>query len=117
MEFFGYPRKDGTAGTRNHVGVISTVSCTADPANWITDKVNGCVSFTHQQNCALISPDKEMIYRTLTNLGKNPNLAAVLIVSPGCAAGADPTIIADAIAETTGIYALVIALLLIFVVS
>ncbi len=100
MEFFGYPRKDGTAGTRNHVGVISTVSCTADPANWITDKVNGCASFTNRQSCGLISPDKEMIYRTLTNLGKNPNLAAVLIVSPGCAAGADPTVIADAIAAT-----------------
>ncbi len=100
MEFFGYPRKDGSAGTRNHVGVISSVSCTADPALWIANKVNGCIPFTHRQNCAAISPDKEVICRTLINLGKNPNLAAVLVVSAGCVAGADPIAIADGIAES-----------------
>ena len=99
MEFLGYPRKDGSVGTRNHVGIISTVSCASDPANWITSRVAGCKSFTNRLQCGLISPDKEMIYRTFINLGKNPNLAAVLLVAPGCAAGADPVKVAEGIAE------------------
>jgi altronate dehydratase large subunit len=84
MEFFGYLRQDGLAGTRNHVGIISNGVCTSDAANRIAREVNGCVAFTHRENCALISPDKEIVFRTLVNLGKNPNLAAVLVVSAGC---------------------------------
>jgi len=100
MEFFGYLRQDGLAGTRNHVGIISNGVCTSDAANRIAREVNGCVAFTHRENCALISPDKEIVFRTLVNLGKNPNLAAVLVVSAGCVDPClDPLAIADAIAE------------------
>ena len=100
MEFLGYPRKDGSAGARNYVGVIPNVACTSDPANWIANKVSGCISFTPRQSCGLISPDKEVVCRTLINLGKNPNLAAVLVVGTGCAAGIDPLTIANGIAES-----------------
>lgn len=99
MEFLGYPRKDGSAGTRNYVGVISSVACTSDPANWIANAVNGCAAFTHRQACGLISPDEEIFYRTVINLGKNPNLAGVLVVSPDCA-DSDPDRIANGIAES-----------------
>ncbi len=100
MEFFGYPRKDGSVGTRNHVGIISTVSCASDPANWIASRIPGCKSFTNRLQCSLVYPDKERIFRTFVNLGKNPNLAAVLLVAPNCAAGTDPLKIAEAIAKT-----------------
>jgi altronate dehydratase large subunit len=99
MEFLGYPRKDGLAGTRNHVGIISSVGCSNDPATWIAREVAGCVPFTHRQLCGLIPPDEEVVYRTLINLGKNPNLAAVLVVSPDCA-DSDPYRIANGIAES-----------------
>ena len=100
MEFFGYLRQDGLAGARNHVGIISNGVCTADAANRIAREVNGCVAFTHRENCQLISPDKEIVYRTLINLGKNPNLAAVLVVSAGCSDPClDPLVIAEGIAE------------------
>jgi len=39
---------------------------------------------THQQGCLTISSDLEQVQQTLINLGKNPNLAAVLLVSLGC---------------------------------
>ena len=95
----GYPRKDGSAGTRNYIGIISNVACSNDPATWITREVAGCVPFTHRQACGLIPPDEEVVYRTLINLGKNPNLAAVLVVGPDCA-DSDPDRIANGIAES-----------------
>ena len=51
MSFWGFSRPDGSVGTRNHVGVISTVTCANDIAQWISDQVPGCVHFTHQQGC------------------------------------------------------------------
>ena len=99
MEFLGYPRKDGLAGTRNYIGVISTVSCSSDPANWIAREIRDCVPFTHRVACGLVPSDEEMVCRTLINLGKNPNLAGVLVVSPDCA-DSDPSRIANGIAES-----------------
>jgi len=99
MEFLGYPRKDGSAGTRNYIGVISSMACANDPTNWIASAVSGCAAFTHRQACGLIPPDEEVFYRTLINLGKNPNLAGVLVVSPDCA-DSDPARIANGIAES-----------------
>lgn len=99
MEFLGYPRRDGLAGTRNYVGVISSVACSSDPAIWIAGEVSDCVPFTHRQACGLIPPDEEVVYRTLINLGKNPNLAGVLVVGPDCA-DSDPDRIANGIAES-----------------
>ncbi len=101
MEFLGYSRKDGLAGTRNYIGIISNGVCTSDATNWIAKEVPGCAPFTHRENCSLVSPDKEVVTRTLINLGKNPNLAGALVVSVGCAnPGIDPNIIAEGIAES-----------------
>ena len=82
--FLGYPREDGSVGTRNYVGVISTKACSADAAIQIINGIPGCKSFTHSQDCGLVQPDKEMVSRTLINLGKNPNLASVIVVDPEC---------------------------------
>ena len=101
MEFLGYSRKDGLAGTRNYIGIISNGVCTSDPTNWIASGVAGCVPFTHRENCSLVSPDKEVVTRTLISLGNNPNLAGVLIVSAGCEnPGIKPETIANGIAES-----------------
>lgn len=100
MEFLGYPREDGSAGTRNHVGVIANVVCASDLGIRIARVVDGCVPFTHRENCTLIPPDSEVVTRTLINLGRNPNLAAVLVVSPYCSGCIDPIAIADGIAQS-----------------
>lgn len=101
MEFLGYPRKDGLAGTRNYVAIISDGVCTADATNWIASAVRGCVHFTHKENCQLISPDREIVSRVLTSLGKNPNVAAVLVVTVGCVGpGVDAIAIANNIAKS-----------------
>ena len=99
MSFLGYARPNGAAGTRNYVGIISTVSCANDVAWWISGKVKGCAPFLHGQGCCQTRPDLDLATRTLISLGWNPNLAAVLVVSLGCESlSADA--IADGIAES-----------------
>ncbi len=82
--FTGYHRPDGSVGIRNLVGIISTVTCANQAAADIAAHLPGAAVFTHQQGCGLLSEDTDMVYRTLVNLGKNPNLGAVLIVGLGC---------------------------------
>jgi len=84
VSFLGYPRQNGSVGTRNHIGVISTVGCANDVTWWITRQVKGCAPFLHGQGCAQTQPDLEQVTRTLISLGWNPNLAGVLVVSLGC---------------------------------
>jgi altronate dehydratase large subunit len=89
MSFWGYRRPDESVGARNYVGVISTVTCANDVAQWIAERVPGCAPFTHQQGCGQTKPDMEIVHRTLISLGCNPNLAAVLLVSLGCEGSVD----------------------------
>ncbi|MCJ7517334.1 MAG: UxaA family hydrolase [Methanomassiliicoccales archaeon] len=82
--FKGYERSDGSVGTRNLIGVISTVVCANDVANWISSPRSGVKAFCHGQGCAQTSPDLEVVKRTLVSMGQHPNIAAVVLVSLGC---------------------------------
>jgi altronate dehydratase large subunit len=84
MEFQGFRRKDGSAGTRNYVGILSTVVCANEVADGISMQINGTAVFTHHQGCAQTPVDIRRVNDTLIGLGKNPNLASVLLVSLGC---------------------------------
>jgi len=97
--FMGYMRPDGQVGVRNYLGVLSTVTCANQAAEDIARHVTGTAVFTHQQGCGLLKNDLDMVERTLINLGRNPNLGAVLVVSLGCE-GVDPEKIAKRIAES-----------------
>lgn len=81
--FMGYHRADGQVGTRNHVGVISTVACANDAAIRIAAKED-CPCFTHQQGCSQTKPDVAKVLEVLVNLAHNPNLGAVIFVCLGC---------------------------------
>lgn len=94
MSFLGYPRQNGSVGTRNYIGIISTVACANDVTWWISQHVKGCAPFLHDQGCGQTKPDLNQVTRTLISLGWNPNLAAVLLVSLGC-----ESVLADEIAE------------------
>ena len=97
--FMGYPRPNGQVGTRNYLGVISTVTCANQAAEDIAKHVDGTAVFTHQQGCGQLKSSFEIVERTLINLGRHPNLGAVLVVSLGCE-GVDPERVAEGIAES-----------------
>lgn len=84
MEFMGYKRADGRVGTRNYVGVLSTVVCANEVAEAISRQVQGTACFIHQQGCCQTPLDIQRVTDVLTGLGQNPNLASVLLVSLGC---------------------------------
>jgi len=83
MSFLGYVRPNGAVGTRNYVGIVSTVVCANDIATWVANQVPGCATFTHEQGCGNSESDTMVVHRTLAALGSNPNLGAVLLVSLG----------------------------------
>ncbi len=99
VTFMGFERADGRVGIRNYVGVFSTVTCANQAAEEIARHVQGTAVFTHQQGCGQLQSDLEIVRRTLVNLGRNPNLGAVLVVSLGCE-GVDGEQIADEIADS-----------------
>jgi len=80
----GFLRENGQVGIRNHVVVISSVVCANRVVEMISDQVPGVIPLVHQHGCSQIGTDKEQTVRTLAGIGKNPNVAAVLVVGLGC---------------------------------
>ena len=100
METFdGYRRPDGKSGTRNHVAIISTVSCANVVAQQIERAVPGVVAVTHEHGCSQVGADLQQTVDTLVGVGRNPNVFATLVVSLGCEAVSAPEV-AGRIAES-----------------
>ena len=99
LTFMGYPRKDGSVGTRNYVGVISCVVCANDVVSKLGE-IEGVAGFTHQQGCSQTMPDVKSVANILVNLARNPNLGAVLFVSLGCESVPSNDVLSRAVAET-----------------
>ncbi len=81
MNFYGYPRENGTYGARNYVAVVPSVICANGVVEEIARQVPGVLALTHTHGCG---PTAEITLRTLSGIGKNPNIAALLIVGLGC---------------------------------
>jgi altronate dehydratase large subunit len=82
MNFLGYARPDGSAGIRNHVLVIPWGFLAAK----ICDLVEGTRTLlTSDSGSGRTSRDRETIARTLIGLGRNSNVASVIVhnMSPG----------------------------------
>ena len=99
MEFMGYQRENGTVGTRNYVGVLSTVVCANEVADAVSRQVQGTMAFCHQQGCCQTPIDIERVNNALIGLGSNPNLYAVVLISLGCES-TDVSRVAQAIADS-----------------
>ncbi|WP_260703504.1 galactarate dehydratase [Edaphobacter flagellatus] len=96
--FEGYLNDDGTVGTKNILGISTTVQCVAATVEYAVKKikaellpkyphVDDVVAITHLYGCgvAIDAPGSEIPIRTLRNLSLNPNLGgAPLVVSLGC---------------------------------
>lgn len=95
--FLGYRRANGTVGTRNYVGVVTSVNCSATAAKMIADHfrgaaldafphVDGVVALTHQSGCGLVtgSEGADILVRTLHGYAAHPNFAGLLVLGLGC---------------------------------
>jgi altronate hydrolase len=95
--FEGIVRADGRVATRNYLGILSTVNCSATVARGIADafgrdalaafpNVDGVVALTHGSGCGMDSNGESMqvLRRTLGGYARHPNFAGVLVVGLGC---------------------------------
>ncbi|WP_260287140.1 UxaA family hydrolase [Peribacillus aracenensis] len=82
--FRGYLRRDGSAGTRNHIGIISSVICSSVVTNEIANKVSGSVPIVHANGCAQLGDDFQVTKNMLTGVAENPNFYGALLIGLGC---------------------------------
>ncbi len=100
--FRGIVRADGRVATRNYIGILSTVNCSATVVRAIADQfrrdlfheglaeypnVDGVVALTHGTGCGMdMGESMAVLRRTLGGYAKHPNFGAVLLVGLGCEA-------------------------------
>ena len=97
--FEGIVRKDGRVATRNYLGVLTSVNCSATAARFIADQfkggaladypnVDGVVALVHGTGCGMASEGEAMdvLRRTLAGYARHPNFAGVLLLGLGCEA-------------------------------
>jgi galactarate dehydratase len=96
--FQGYRNRDGTVGTRNVLGITTTVQCVASVVDFAVKRikeellplypnVDDVVALNHVYGCgvAIDAPDAPIPVRTVRNLSRNPNFGnELLVVSLGC---------------------------------
>lgn len=84
MGFLGYRREDGGVGVRNHVLVMSSVSCANGVVQGIGRELPQVKTITHTEGCGRGPADVAVSLRTLSNVARHPNVAATLVVGLGC---------------------------------
>lgn len=95
--FMGYHRPNGTVGTRNYIGVLSMVNCSASTSAQIAatfsadelahyPNVDGIVPFVSGTGCGMADSGEgfETLQRVMWGYARNPNIGGVLLVGLGC---------------------------------
>ena len=97
-EFMGYHRFDGKVGTRNYLGILTSVNCSGsvakfiaeavEKAGWLEDfpNIDGVVPIVHGTGCGMSGKDEgyETLHRTLQGWARNPNFGGVIMAGLGC---------------------------------
>jgi altronate hydrolase len=94
--YLGYRRPDGRVATRNYIGILPSVNCSATVARLAAAAAgvqiaglpgcDGVIALTHDLGCAMAegTPGDELLRRTLRGYAVHPNLAGVIVVTLGC---------------------------------
>ncbi|HVL44833.1 MAG TPA: altronate dehydratase family protein [Acidovorax sp.] len=99
--FRGIVRPNGSVATRNYIGVLTSVNCSATVARAIADRfrrdihpqeldgfpnIDGVVALTHGSGCAVDAEGEGLaiLRRTLAGYALHANFAAVLVIGLGC---------------------------------
>ncbi|MFO1050039.1 MAG: altronate dehydratase family protein [Geminicoccaceae bacterium] len=95
--FGGFVRGNGKVGTRNYIGILSTVNCSASVSKFIAERfpqevlaqypnVDGVVAITHGTGCGMADRGEgyATLQRTLWGFAAHPNFASILMIGLGC---------------------------------
>ncbi|MFK7962840.1 MAG: UxaA family hydrolase [Burkholderiaceae bacterium] len=97
--FEGIRRADGRVATRNYIGVISTVNCSASVSKFVAQhftaerlaaypNIDGVVPITHSVGCGMASDGRGMdiLRKTMAGYIRHPNFGGVVVIGLGCEA-------------------------------
>jgi len=95
--FQGIVRPNGRVATRNYVGILTTVNCSATVARRIAahftsevlsayPSVDGVVTITHGTGCGMAEHGEpaDLLRRVFVGYANHPNFAGVLLLGLGC---------------------------------
>jgi altronate hydrolase len=96
--FEGYRRPSGKTGTRNYIGILTSVNCSASVARFAAaaveksgllaqhPEIDGVVAIVHGTGCghAAYGEGFEVLRRTQWGYASHPNFAGVVMVGLGC---------------------------------
>ena len=95
--FQGIRRPDGRIATRNYIGIISTVNCSATSSKYVAKNfdesileafpnIDGVIALTHKEGCAYDygGDQHQLLARTLAGFAKHPNIGAYIVLGLGC---------------------------------
>jgi altronate dehydratase len=109
LEFNGFHRADGQVGTRNYIGILTSVNCSGSVARFIAEAadrdpelaamegIDGFVPVVHGTGCGMsgVNEGYDTLMRTLKGYARNANFGGILLVGLGC----EVMQVADVIAE------------------
>jgi altronate dehydratase len=96
--FMGYHRPDGRVGTRNYLGILTSVNCSGSVARFIAEaaerdpvlssmpNIDGFVPIVHNTGCGMsgVNEGYDTLMRTLKGYARNANFGGILLVGLGC---------------------------------
>jgi altronate hydrolase len=94
--FDGIVRQDRRVATRNYLGILTSVNCSATVARLIADhfrnrldeypNVDGVVALTHKTGCGMASEGEAMdlLRRTIAGYARHPNFHSIIMIGLGC---------------------------------
>ncbi|WP_171180615.1 altronate dehydratase family protein [Ruegeria sp. HKCCD8929] len=96
--FQGFHRADGRVGTRNYIGILTSVNCSGSVARFVAEaaeragllddfpNVDGIVPIVHGTGCGMSARDEgyATLFRTLAGYAQHPNFGGILLIGLGC---------------------------------
>lgn len=78
--FLGYRRENGRVGVRNHVIILPVDDISNAACEAVANNIKGTMAIPHPYGRLQFGADLELHFRTLIGTGRNPNVAAVVVI-------------------------------------
>ncbi|MCG8334248.1 MAG: UxaA family hydrolase [Proteobacteria bacterium] len=77
---WGYKRENGRVGIRNHVAILPLDDLSNAACEAVANNIKGTLALPHAYGRLQFGEDLELFFRTMIGTGKNPNVAAVVVI-------------------------------------
>lgn len=78
--FMGYKRDNGRVGVRNHVLILPLDDISNAASEAVASNIKGTMAIPHPYGRLQFGEDLELFFRTIIGTGRNPNVAAVVVI-------------------------------------